>query len=86
MDPERIKGLKEQLDCYLEENSIRTIKHKDVLSSLLLEGMYVSNDLRVTSSNIQIKVLELSLPKRKQFQQNQPIHHVPTFIYENCPK
>lgn len=58
MDPERIKGLKEQLDCYLEEKSIRTIKHKDVLSSLLLECLYVSKDLRVTSSNIQIKILE----------------------------
>lgn len=38
LEPEVIKGIKEQFEVNLEEKSVRTIKHRDELSSLILEG------------------------------------------------
>lgn len=86
MESIRIKGIKEQLDVHLEEKSVRTIKHKDVLSSLVLEGFYVPKDLRVTSSNTDTQIIfyyRVSQKGNSIFQQNQPSHHLPKFVYEH---
>lgn len=57
LEPEIIKGIKEQLEVNLEEKSVRTIKHSDELSSLILEGFYVFKDFRMTSSNTHIQII-----------------------------
>lgn len=57
LEPEIIKGIKEQLEVNLEEKSVRTIKHRDVLFSLILEGFYVFKDFNMTSSNTHIQII-----------------------------